>query len=83
MTTKVNKEIGAGTFTSSAMVACFGIICLFIPCCMDSCKDSIHLCTNCGREVGIGEYNVCWVSEIKNNNSNIFYLFSIKDKLLK
>ncbi|CAG8908906.1 unnamed protein product [Penicillium egyptiacum] len=52
--TRVNKE--STSATSMAAVCCClfgGILCAFLPFCMEMCHDSHHFCTNCGVQVAI------------------------------
>jgi len=52
--TAVDYQVG--TF---AWLLCLGmsflglLICMFIPFCMDSCKDAVHHCPNCNNRLGV------------------------------
>ncbi|KAJ5971260.1 LPS-induced tumor necrosis factor alpha factor [Penicillium vulpinum] len=52
--TRVNKESTSST-TMAAACCCLlgGIICAFLPFCMEMCHDSHHYCSNCGVQVAI------------------------------
>ncbi|XP_015791626.1 lipopolysaccharide-induced tumor necrosis factor-alpha factor homolog [Tetranychus urticae] len=52
--TKTKSVAGCLTWLSCLglfMIGC-DLCCCFIPCCVDSCRDVIHRCPNCGRKVG-------------------------------
>lgn len=52
--TETNRETGLGTWVACAGL-CFlglGLGCCCIPCCVDSCKDTVHSCPNCKRTLG-------------------------------
>ncbi|CAD8083367.1 unnamed protein product [Paramecium sonneborni] len=58
--TKVNTEIGAGTYLVSCLLfLCTGILCCWVPCIMPDCQDKIHTCSSCKAEVGIRQYDIC------------------------
>jgi hypothetical protein len=49
--TRVRRERGCCTWLAS--FGLFWVCCPFfwLPCCMASCKDTVHRCKNCGAEV--------------------------------
>jgi len=48
--TTVTKEAGNQAMVWSAICCiCLGCLCAWIPCVMDSCKDTLHTCSNCKR----------------------------------
>ncbi|KAJ5176583.1 uncharacterized protein N7482_002460 [Penicillium canariense] len=50
--TRVNKESMGATGMAAVCCCLFGgIICAFLPYCMEMCHDSHHFCTNCGQKV--------------------------------
>mmetsp|Transcript_26306 Transcript_26306/g.37704 ORF Transcript_26306/g.37704 Transcript_26306/m.37704 type:complete len:133 (+) Transcript_26306:116-514(+) len=53
MVTRTKKRLGACTAGSMAgLVLCCCWICAIFPLCCGSCKDTIHYCSSCGREIG-------------------------------
>ena len=48
----VSYEIGAGTWIAVLIACCFYPCCVCLPCCIDSCKDAVHTCPSCSKEVG-------------------------------
>lgn len=52
ITTRVNHEIGKGTWIAVVlMVPCFWPF-AWLPCFIDSCKDAVHECPNCNQVLG-------------------------------
>ncbi|OKO99990.1 hypothetical protein PENSUB_8207 [Penicillium subrubescens] len=52
--TRVQKESTSATGMAAVGCCLFGgIICAFLPYCMEMCHDSHHFCTNCGQKVAI------------------------------
>eukprot|EP00178_Gracilaria_changii_P010259 TRINITY_DN29892_c0_g1_i1.p1 TRINITY_DN29892_c0_g1~~TRINITY_DN29892_c0_g1_i1.p1 ORF type:complete len:144 (-),score=6.57 TRINITY_DN29892_c0_g1_i1:103-471(-) len=53
--TIVEKRNGLLTWGSAAALCLFGLSlgCCLIPFCLDECKDTVHICSNCHREIGL------------------------------
>ncbi|CAD8077409.1 unnamed protein product [Paramecium sonneborni] len=57
--TIVENRIGNGTICASILVLLLCWPLFWLPCCLEDCKDKIHLCQNCGKIVGQKEYELC------------------------
>lgn len=54
VSTDVQYKVGAFTWISCILIASFGFFlgCCAIPFCVNSAKDIVHICPDCGEEIG-------------------------------
>lgn len=54
--TDTKHEIGTGTFLASGIMCLVGLgLCSWIPCVVDSCKDTYHTCPECHHVLGMNK----------------------------
>jgi len=51
--TKIKKRAGCLAYVSSFFLCLYCWPCFWLPFCCQSCKDDEHVCTQCGRTLGI------------------------------
>ncbi|KAM3131507.1 hypothetical protein pb186bvf_016437 [Paramecium bursaria] len=54
--TQTQQHTGGGACIMAFLVGIFCCCCFCIPLCSDDCQDIIHICQNCGAEVGRCQY---------------------------
>ncbi|KAJ9580410.1 hypothetical protein L9F63_003934 [Diploptera punctata] len=52
--TTIRREMGTFSWIMVVLLAFFGGYCCLclIPFFVDSCKDAVHICPNCGKQIG-------------------------------
>lgn len=53
--TKTNSSPGVLTWMMSWLCCCVNPLLVLVPCCIRECKDIVHSCPNCQRQLGIYE----------------------------
>ncbi|CAD8175428.1 unnamed protein product [Paramecium octaurelia] len=57
--TRIENRVGDGTICASILVLIFCWPLFWLPCCLEDCKDRVHLCIHCQKCVGKKRYEIC------------------------